>query len=596
MINGKQNKQYFYNIDNNKNMNLKNNSQVLSHQENNYYYNTKINHLIFQHDNSNNPDKKNCKKMSLPLNNMYISYDILDSNLNYGNKIITRNLENSYYKNSISLKKSDKLKNMKITLNETDVNMNSKNNYDLISSISTTRKKNVSNTSKNLYSKNITTSNYNIDSNKNNNIKNKKSFQGVNKPKKKKDININNIDNNNEDLKNSKIKSPKNEVPKKNNENNNNNTYIDLMSYKNINNNYFYNIQNNYEKNDNDNKQSKKDISGRKNIFLNNLISINSTRNNDMNNKKIIPIKNNYVGNYPIKSSVSTLTDKNNKNRRYKINNTPETSENKKIKYNLNKNNKSNVTNKFSNIISHSNKEFLDTQENKTLINVNIKNKNKLLNNYENKNTRRNVINNINIYNSLPKKSATNKINDKNIKKEKGQNVNNINMNHSNINNTNETFIKINQKNHKNKINYYYNQLESSRYNILNDIKLKKLCDIIEQIFYTSFRNNYRFFIQKLILYYEYIISKRSLIIRRFESVKRTKNSNIKINNNSYSSNSIRERISKNKEINTQMKKSKSPSKFLELQDNLKSSMMKINQDNYIQMFNALFMKQREDY
>ena len=96
-------------------------------------------------------------------------------------------------------------------------------------------------------------------------------------------------------------------------------------------------------------------------------------------------------------------------------------------------------------------------------------------------------------------------------------------------------------------------------------------------------------------MYYEYIITKRSLIIRRFESVKRAKNLNIKVNNNSFTNNSINERLSKNKEINTQMNKAKSPSKFLELQDNIKSSMMKINQDNYIQMFNELFMKQREN-
>jgi hypothetical protein len=165
--------------------------------------------------------------------------------------------------------------------------MNSKNNYELISSISTTRKRNATNTSKNLYSKNITTSHYNMNdnNNKNSSIKNKKSFQGVNKLKKEKDININDIYNNNEDFKNYKIKSPKNEVPKKNNENNN--TYIDLMSYKNINNNYFYNIQNNYEKNENENKQSKKDLSEKKNIILNNLISINSNRIFKYANKRI---------------------------------------------------------------------------------------------------------------------------------------------------------------------------------------------------------------------------------------------------------------------------------------------------------------------
>ena len=48
-----------------------------------------------------------------------------------------------------------------------------------------------------------------------------------------------------------------------------------------------------------------------------------------------------------------------------------------------------------------------------------------------------------------------------------------------------------------------------------------------------------------------------------------------------------------NNDINN--KRKNSPSKFIELQDNIKSSMMNINQDNYIQMFNELFMKQREN-
>jgi hypothetical protein len=61
---------------------------------------------------------------------MCIKYDLLNSDLNEGKKIFQRNVNNnSYYKNNICLKKSDKFKNMKIDLNETEINMKSNINY-----------------------------------------------------------------------------------------------------------------------------------------------------------------------------------------------------------------------------------------------------------------------------------------------------------------------------------------------------------------------------------------------------------------------------------------------------------------------------------
>ena len=294
-MNEKQNKQYVYNNNNfiNKNMSIKNNSQALPNQGNNYYYNTKINHLIFHQNYSNyfSANKKISENYILPFNNVYLNSDIFDSNLNLndGNNIITRNLDNSYYKNSISLKKSYRFKNMKINLNETVIN-SSKDNYGIISSISTTRDKNTTNSSKNFfYEKNIMNNNNSMRYNKKNFIKSKNSFKGENKLIKNNDNekNINGINTNkNEVIKNYRIRPFKTDIQKKINEikKNNNNTYIDLMPCKNNNNNYFYNIQNNYEKNGNGNKPVKNDLSEKKNIFLNNLTSINSPKNNFFNN------------------------------------------------------------------------------------------------------------------------------------------------------------------------------------------------------------------------------------------------------------------------------------------------------------------------
>ena len=238
MINGKNNKQYFYNNNfNNKNMNIKKNSPVLSHQENNYYYNTKINHLIFQDYFHNNPYRRKSERPNLPFNSMYLNHELLESNFNEGSKLIKRNLDNSYFNDTNSLKKLDKLQNIKIGLNENEINMNSKNNYDLYSDISTTRNKNTTNSyTNNFYKGNKTTKNYKI-SNSTKNIKSKLSpFQGYNKLKKKNTLNIGKINNeiNEEDMKQLSIRSLKNDLSHNNIQKNQ--TLIDSMSYNNINN------------------------------------------------------------------------------------------------------------------------------------------------------------------------------------------------------------------------------------------------------------------------------------------------------------------------------------------------------------------------
>ena len=548
------NEKNFYNNLNKKNISVKNNSSILPHQQNNYYYNTKINHLIFHEYLNTNQNHNDIQNGSFPYNSMCAKYDLLNSDLNEGKKIIQRNENNnSYYKNSISLKKSDKFKNMKIDLNETEINMKA--------NISTTRNKN----SENSYIKyvkngNITTTNNDL-FNKSNN------FQAINQTKKKnsknnfeKNISIND---NSQNLKNDRIKSLKNLIPKCNIENNNN--FIDLMSYKNINNNYFYNIQNNYEKSDN--KIIKKGLLGKNNIFLNDYPSINSLKSIEMNYKKV-SVKNDKDGNNHIKSPFSSINQKINYNN--KMNKSPEIIRKQKSKNNTNKNIKSNKVNN-------------NNENKKRDMNIYTNNEKNKLNNNENRNSKRNLINNIN---------------DKNKDK-----LNN-NINHS-INNN-----KGIHNNNKNKINYYYNQLNkipnksSIKKNNPNlNIKIRKFCDILEQLLYISFKNCFKIFIDKINAFNEYNISKRALIIKRFQCLNKNKKSNNHSHNNSFSQTSFSNsqnmksnsliKESSNNEFNN--KRKKSPTKFIELQDNLKSSMLNINQDNYIQMFNELFMKQREN-
>ena len=544
------NEKNFYNNLNKKNMIVKNNSSILPHQQNNYYYNTKINHLIFHEYLNINQNHNDIQNGSFPYNSMCAKYDLLNSDLNEGKKIIQRNENNnSYYKNSISLKKSDKFKNMKIDLNETEINMKA--------NISTTRNKNSEN-SYIKYVKNgyITTTNNDL-FNKSNN------FQAINQTKKKnsknnieKNISIND---NSQNLKNDRIKSLKNLIPKCNIENNNN--FIDLMSYKNINNNYFYNIQNNYEKSDN--KIIKKGLLGKNNIFLNDYPSINSLKSIEMNYKKVT-VKNDKDGNNPC-SSINQKINYNNK-----MNKSPEIIRKQKSKNNTNKNIKSNKVNN-------------NNENKKRDMNIYTNNEKNKLNNNENRNSKRNLINNIN---------------DKNKDK-----LNN-NINHS-INNN-----KGIHNNNKNKINYYYNQLNKipnkssiKKNNPSLNIKIRKFCDILEQFLYISFKNCFKIFIDKINAFNEYNISKRALIIKRFQCLNKNKKSNNHSHNNSFSQTSFSNsqnmksnsliKESSNNEFNN--KRKKSPTKFIELQDNLKSSMMNINQDNYIQMFNELFMKQREN-
>ena len=601
MINEEYSQNYykFENFKINNNKDIIKNSPILSKRENNYNYNTKINQLIFHEYSKNNQDKKLCDPSKFPYTKMCIDNSIFKAGLKEDKKAFPRNLVNSFYRNSISLKKYGKFPNVKLSLNESEINNDSKNINDNSLNISQRNKYSYGN-SNSLYTKdskekNISTNcslyyySRNNSKNKDNLINGKNSLNIKNEIEKK----VSNLEN----LKNKRIISLNKVLSKDNIENNN--TFIDLMSYKNINNNYFYNIQNNYEKSDN--REIKQGLLENNNIFLNNnFININSSQNNQTNRIKI-PLKNDKVGNYHIKSPGIKMHHNNNGNKYDKqINSIDIMGKNKIKNNNLHKNGKINISSKFSN----KNRSLNNNKKN--IINTNISDKINILNN-ENRKVKRTLVNNINIFNSLPKKNCLNKTNEKKNKKEKS----NINSNSSNTNNSDshKTKIETNTKNSKNKINYYYNQLDKTnqRNNNLMNNKLKKFCDIIEQLYYISFKKGFQNFIQRIIKYNEQKNSKRALILKRYEYNYRKKylqknnlyNSYSNINNINNTKTDMNynedERILTQKNDYFRMKKSPSPSKFLELQNNIQTSMMKINQDNYIQMFTELFLKNREN-
>ena len=258
------------NINNNRyNNNIKSNSPTLSHQ-NNYYYNTKINHLILQGPSASNRTTNNQHQQHPLCNSVYINYDFLDKNQNNESNIFkTKELNHSLNKNIIDLSNANRnmLKRYsKSFLDNTHNNISIHKKYE----------------SNNKYNKN----NYNP-------------FQVLNYLKKRKhpsnniyylvNKDINNENNYETNLSNSHLS--KSGIFKTNNT-----TYIDGLSLSN-NKHYFYNMQNN----------------------KNNKSSIKIEVNNIKGYQKI-PLKNDKVGNYSIKSP-GMISSKKNMNKFSKINN-----------------------------------------------------------------------------------------------------------------------------------------------------------------------------------------------------------------------------------------------------------------------------------
>ena len=592
--------QYFYRIDdNNKKLgknrynNIKTNSPNSLHQENNYFYNTKINHLILQGLSNDNKGQHLIQQQNPLFNSVYINYGLPAKNSN--------NVKSIYHKNGIN----------------SSLNKDSKN---IIGLDYLTNRKNINRYSKSFLEENSSNSNICINNNNfneynsNNRSKNDYNpFQVLNYLKKRSNLNNNIFHLENKDIN----INYSNEIYESNNlsksnilrsgifQNKNKSTYIEgLNNKKNI---CIYN------NNQNNNKNAK---------------SSRNIETNTSETSRKIPLKKEAVGNYHIKSPgmINPKKNINKSNKTNKINigkkgnfKSPENIGKNKTNFIPLKNMKNSSINKISGI-SNSEVGFYKKNDLKTKSSINISNHILKKNNILNNNIKTSTINNINrcrlgnnqIYIDYhrPNNLNNNELDEDDEKKINTQNDIYIKMNSKsnrypdiNIKNTikkgyenlkNNTFRgeKINAINNNNNDKYYANNKKLDYIKINNIIE--EFCDILEQFYYNSFKNCFNFFIQQLIIFSQQKNSNRAVVLRRLKGGKKMKLSN-NLNLNTSGTNIANINNNKeNKEINDPRKYDKSPSKFAELQNNIMPSMMKINQDNYIRMFNELFKRQNE--
>jgi len=183
-------------------------------------------------------------------------------------------------------------------------------------------------------------------------------------------------------------------------------------------------------------------------------------------------------------------------------------------------------------------------------------------------------------------------------------------LNHDDIiyfknNPKNNKSIKIIKRNNQTKGNKVETKNKSFKI-YENNLLIKKLqifCEMLEEIFFTSFKSSYNYFIQNLVFFAKNRNLSRTQILRRFNVNKRKK---LKTNNsmtqiNIKDENRYKNIIYKNKDAKkfiesfAEDNKKKSPSKFSKLENNLANSMVKIKNDKYNQMFNNLLNKENID-
>ena len=617
--------------------NTKRNSPILSQQSNNYFYNTKINHLILQEISNTNRDDNIYEQPGI-YKNIYINNNFI----NKESDIVPQ--QSFYKKNNTSLNKLQTSINFPKNLKENENNILNKEHKIGLNNFLISKKKD----NNNIFSKSFLEES-NSKSNSNNKIKsnnkdknNYNPFQVLNYLKKRN--NKNNKNNNIINIKNNKDNyddNEKDEEIQKNNLSsiylskdetlkNNNITNIEEKTHRN-NQNYFYNLQ---EKNFYSTNSSKKNIIknkiSNKNDILQNKSNIKNCRN--------IPLKNSKIGNYYVKSPGMSYrnVNKSNNNKCQRINvekksgcKSPEI-----IKKNLDLNNMKNESlnkyapyNKVYSSIYNGKLGFYknNNEYGKTsAINIrsNITQKKNLINNNNIRNKKNNsTINNNNRFSQINhNKNNSNEIKKEYVNYDLRNSSNNFmkdnddkKLNQSNdaflkVNSNNKRLIELNRKNneiettetkmvtenrYEHSINRYYNKNKTS-YSLLND-KIDKFCDILEQFFYNSFQKCFNFFIQKLNFYTDQKKSKRAIILRRLKDGKKShKQTYINKSLEEAENNRLilNERKYLNKEINDPRRKEKSPSKVIELQNNIKQTMMNVNQDNYIKMFNEIFKKQ----
>ena len=542
---------------NKKSQNNESKNNSLPHQENNYYYNTKINRLILQEAPNNNRIQNIYPHSGITNKNIYIDYDILANNLNNVNNI--NNIISQKRPIQSLYKKTTNYQRLPITvkkINENEIHDN--------------------------FNKDINGFNYvniNRNINPNNLIQSSRVYYNNNN---KNNINF------------YKIYGEENSSQRRHNDNLIGNEYANLSQR---NTNYYFNNLDNINKRYNQNYNYMQT-----NVDLNN----NSSNNpNKSANCKKIPIRQEKIGKYFIRNpgmpdpsrTNFSLNKKNNYKNRYK---SPEI---KLVKNKLEKNNYSTIQNDKSN--EDINKKVYSSG----------------FGFYKKKDEINNNCNNNNII--VQKINSSEKLNKNNNQCKAIENKNNLNI----INISNDLYEKIpakniniyeisgktddssNKDNKMSNINNFKNYIknELTDYNSIKKT-IEEFCEILEQFYYISFKKSYEYFIQNLMLYNNKN-SKRNIILRRFNDDKKSNKTNhIKINQSTTINNNIKflqnerintidnENIKKDIQIENYIskRKNKSPSKFIELQNNISNSMMKINQDNYIKIFNNLFRKKGE--
>ena len=514
------------------------------HQENNYYYNTKINRLILQ-EAPNNNRTQNFYQQPI-LSNM--EYDFLANNVN--NIIPEKKPEKSFYKKISNYQKPPITVK---TVNENEisnyfnrdengfkyVNINRNTNYITNPNLYNSFNNRIINNPYGKYSGDDFNSN---------------SFQKrINNFQKNESLYLSQINNN-------KYSQLENNLNMKYNTN-------FLQHSMNANDNLNYRIDN-----DKSTKCKKISIKNEKigNYYIKNPGMPEQSRINNLNKNKyrykspeIILIKNKLRNiNFDAKKN-KFYNDEIIDSREYKSGFSFY-----KKKEEMNKNNSYNYMSKKNNTPNK-----IETNGNNKTYNLNINQNNNLIIEKEE------VINVSNdIYSTIdPKRQKIINIEEKNRIK---RNMDDHNLNKS---------IKNNLR------NYTKNELKD--YNSMKK-NIENFCEILEQFYFTSFKKYYKNFIQNLDLCSKNKNSNRAFILRRFNDGNRTKINNIK-NTNRITNNNIKEvekALDKEQKEDPLIKhyytrRKNSPLKFIELKNNLTNSMMKINQDNYIKIFNDIFKK-----
>ena len=551
------------------NNNLKNNSPSLSHQENNYFYNTKINRLILQ-EAPNNNRIQNIYQQPGPYNkNVYIEYDFLANNPNFINQE-NKQIQTLYKKNDsfkkvpVAIKKSHK-KEINDLYYKKDSNSNL-NGFNYVNN-SINNSNNLSQNTKGYYEMN------------NNFFYNRYHVNEIN--------NINSISFN-----------------RSNDISNNDNS---IISQKNKH--YFYNIDNNTNYYNNSSL-------GKTQIEKNN--------NNKSANCKKIQIKKEQIRNYYIRNfelqeptwmNASVINSRKNIKYRYKspemiINGTKEKNLNLSFIQNDDNNNDNNDINDENNFnigyksgdsFYKKKEDIINNKDNNNKLHImhknntsdNLKKKTKKFlprNEYEININQNKVLNPISLLNDIHTKLNSSKNSE--IREEFLYKIKNINLNENKINNIN------NFKNYiKNKL-IDYNSMKKS---------IEDFCEILEQFYLVSFKKSYKYFIENLKAFNKNKTFNRSIILRRFNEAKKTKNfNNQNITNNSIDNTSNEIKFKTNERIktinienniikNNDEQRNISPLRLIEFQNNLMNSMMKVDQDNYIKVFNDVFNRNNEN-